>query len=74
MFHLTFFFGGYHCVCSDGEKTTSIQPRFGFPRLESPTLPPTMQMWSLAIFVQQKEAVEVAGWKLGSKEVRIPVG
>eukprot|EP00434_Breviolum_minutum_P045358 symbB.v1.2.040645.t1/scaffold7404.1/size11455/1 len=26
--------------------------------LESPTLPPTMQMWSLAIFVQQKEAVE----------------
>lgn len=27
-------------------------------RLESPTLPPTMQLWSLAIFVQQKEAVE----------------
>ncbi|CAL1144993.1 unnamed protein product [Cladocopium goreaui] len=26
--------------------------------LESPTLPPTMQLWSLAIFVQQKEAVE----------------
>ena len=38
-------------------------------RLESPTLPPTMQLWSLAIFVQQKEAVEAGfslpGWKMG---------